>query len=154
MAIIGLRYYCIRWSIYTYFHNIETLIGQNKFKKKIGQQCMPHAKEIFPRAIVDTRHSFVSPDLLHHEVSGTHRLAGWPCTGPFKAIRRECWPEMTLISLLRYGGFKKTPALLREESYGVRPWRYQWAHSNYVYDMVNSAGVRYIGMYVSGTRGF
>jgi hypothetical protein len=39
---------------YTYtFQNIETLIGQNKLKN--GKHCVPHAKEIFPGAILDTR---------------------------------------------------------------------------------------------------
>jgi hypothetical protein len=41
--------------IYIYIHilhNLEKLVGENKFKK-LGQQIMPGAKEIFPRAILD-----------------------------------------------------------------------------------------------------
>ena len=42
--------------IYTYIlHSIETLVGQKKLKKKLGQQGMPRAKDIFQRAISDTR---------------------------------------------------------------------------------------------------
>jgi len=35
-------------------HNTDTLVGQKKFKK-LGQQRMPRAKEIFPLAILVTR---------------------------------------------------------------------------------------------------
>jgi len=36
---------------------MEALVGQKKYKKKkkLGQQIMPHAKEIFPQAILGTR---------------------------------------------------------------------------------------------------
>jgi hypothetical protein len=41
--------------IYTdILHNLETLVGQ-KIWKELGQQWMPRAKEIFLRAIFDTR---------------------------------------------------------------------------------------------------
>ena len=36
-------------------HNLETLIGQKKYFKKIGDQCMPRAKEIFRSAVLGTR---------------------------------------------------------------------------------------------------
>jgi len=40
--------------MYTHIlHNIETLVGQRK-KRKLGQQSMTYAKEIFLRAILGT----------------------------------------------------------------------------------------------------
>ena len=42
--------------IYTHIlNNLETPIGQKKYFKKLGQQCMPCVKEIFRSAILDTR---------------------------------------------------------------------------------------------------
>ena len=55
-TVIHIEYLSSQICVYTHIrNNLEMLIGQKKYLKKLGELCMPRDKEIFRSAIFDTR---------------------------------------------------------------------------------------------------